>query len=129
MKIQIEVDIFNDPKYCSGKTIQYCDFLNTFDHLGFCRLFTGECRHGVELKFDFSTFSWVKCDQCKSEYNKNKPKEVKQIRDREKRMHYSRDQESTVCGRKTFYINGRRNLSISKTWEYVTCENCLKLKD
>ena len=64
MKLQVEVDIFDDPEFCDNSK-KYCIFTGTegrgFSERWYCEIFR------CELTEDFTTLI-RKCDQCKSAY-------------------------------------------------------------
>ena len=73
MKVQVEIDIFDDPEYCDmchdKDDLHPCPHLDSEEEI--CTVYTtAGCYH--KLLFDFDKVAYKKCDQCKAAYHNTK---------------------------------------------------------
>ena len=77
MKIQVEIEVFDDPEYCDDNNTGGCIFIgesNTASSFYFCNIFKDRLK---ENKF----FNWyIKCDQCKTAYQEAIIKDVEMVK-------------------------------------------------
>jgi hypothetical protein len=86
MKIQVEVEIFDDPEYCSvgGKIRTEEEFCHR-GALSLCRAFVNDSFSPISREYDGIYKAYRKCPQCKEAYQKAKDIEF---------MHGNREQWS-----------------------------------
>ncbi len=82
MKITVEVEVFDDPKYCesgTGWNDTYCDYLD-IDECGLFPKAKALQREIIIMENEDEDYVGPreKCDQCKAEYQKQKEADANQ---------------------------------------------------
>jgi hypothetical protein len=72
MKIQVEVEIFDDAEYCRGEFNRdgKCEQLKELKYFSVCRIFKNEAGRKFVLVYDQEKGIPEKCPQCKAVYHK-----------------------------------------------------------
>ena len=70
MKILVEREIFDDPEFCSNKTIVSLRDSCPNSLLSLCRVFVNKNQDPTPREFDKTENRFRKCEECKAEYQK-----------------------------------------------------------